>query len=182
MRKNQPVFFKQIIHLKTKELYLVEEENTRQKLKDKKLVPFWCSSKILPLYGRRKNCTFVVFFEQFIDLKENLHYYNVLYAKKKKSTDEENIHSLEKKYITKYIKMVEAEKIREKKKNVVPMLSSSNMSSISNKNFIHHSKKRHAEVLKSDRSRKHQREDEKIVSLLSQRDEWSTRFKNMLGI
>jgi len=45
------------------------------------------------------------------------------------------------------------------------------MSSISNKNFIHHSKKRHAEVLKYGRSRKHQRKDEKIVSLMSQTDE-----------
>jgi len=44
-------------------------------------------------------------------------YYNVLYAKRN-STDEENIHSIEKKYITKYIKMVEVEKIREKKKRL----------------------------------------------------------------
>jgi len=81
----------------------VEEEKIRQKLGDKKLAPFWCSSnlhsskKIIPLYGRRKNCIFVVFFEQFIHLKENLHYYNLLdtkkfYRRRKHSFIREKIH------------------------------------------------------------------------------------------
>jgi len=115
----------------------------------------YSSKQILPLYERQKNCTFVVFFEQFIDLKENLHYYNVLYAKKiykqrKRSFIREKIHN-------KVQKNGRSRKDPREQKKVVPLLSSSNMSSISNKKFIHHSKKKHAEVLKSGRSGKHKR-------------------------
>jgi len=92
--------------------------------------------KLVPLYGRRKNCTFVVFFEQFIHLKENLHYYNLLdaknkfYKRRKHPFIREKIH-----------KNGRSRKDPREKKKVVPLLSSSNMSSISNKNFIHHNKK-----------------------------------------
>jgi len=41
-----------------------------------------------------------------------------MFYTQKKSTNKENVHSLEKKYITKYKKMVEAEKIRENKKRL----------------------------------------------------------------
>jgi len=57
--------------------------------RNKKLVSFLCSlnlysyEKILLLYGRQKNYTFVVFFKQFMHLKENLHYYHPLDVAKK---------------------------------------------------------------------------------------------------